>query len=214
MAFLAMVFVSCNRTPFSLIAETHSVSSFTRYTKNGEVLFSYENLSIYIETADSQEKSLQMEVTSPSGLNTWSFQANRKEVDGITYFGSSDLVLDTPNAFENGLWHLLVMRKDGKSLETDFPVSTRLSEHRENQLSVEFDKENGTLSLKGQDAVLLKGYVLSLLTENKTILYEGELQETQFDVKELTEKWKQINSLLIGTYDAAANLSIVSWYAL
>jgi hypothetical protein len=214
MAFLAMVFVSCTRTPFTLIAETHSVSSFTRYQKNGEVLFSYETLSIYIETADSQEKSLQMEVTSPSGLATWSFQADRKEIDGMPYFGSSDLVLDDSKAFENGLWHLLVMRKDGKSLETDFMVSSRLSEHRENPLNIEYDKENGILSLNGQDEVLSNGYVLSFLTENKTVLFEGELQDTLLDAKKLTEKWKQINSLLIGTYDSAANLSIVGWYAL
>jgi hypothetical protein len=214
MAFLAMVSISCTRTPFTLIAETHSVSSFTRYQKNGEVLSSYENLSIYIETTDDKEKSLQMEVTSPSGLSIWNFQATKKEIDGISYFGSSDLVMDTGKAFENGLWHLLVMRKDGKSLETDFMVSTRVSEHRENPLIIEYDKDNGTLSLQGQDEVLSKGYILSFLTENKTILYEGELQETFIDAKNLTEKWKLIDSLLIGSYDSAANLSIVGWYGL
>lgn len=210
MAILAMVFLSCSRTPFSLVSETHMVSSVTRYGKGGEILETYENLSIYIETEEAGNLGMQMQVTSPSGLNIWNFPATLKEMDGKVLYGSSALALPEGKYLENGLWHILVMRKDGKSLEKDFLVQTRTEKTVSAPYQVSFNKQTGFLSLQKPDADQF--CMISLLSKTNTVIYEGEMQGDSLDVKKLTERWTQIDSVMVGFYNSFENRSIIGWY--
>jgi hypothetical protein len=185
----------------------------TRYGIDGEVLGTYQTLSIYIETEDIGEEKLQMQVTSPSGQNIWNFSATRKAVEGEILFGSSSLALGDGTHFENGIWHLLVMRKDGRSLEKDFVVQKRPIEAGGNLLTVTFDKKTGTLGITGQENESEQSYAISLLSKTEAVIFEGEMQGTSLDVKKLTQKWSQTSSVMVGYYDASANMSIVGWYS-
>ena len=214
MAISAMVFLSCSRTPFSLVSETHAVSSVTRYGKGGEVLETYENLSIYIETEEAESEDLQMQVTSPSGLDSWNFPATRKEVDGDVYYGSSALARTDGKQLENGLYHLLVMRKDGKSLEKEFLVQTKNPETGSIPYQVSFTKQTGMLAVKNPGAEAFQPCLVSLLSKTNAVLFEGEMQGDSVDVKKLTERWTQIDSVMIGYFDSFENRTIIGWYSL
>lgn len=214
MAISAMVFLSCSRIPFTLVSETHAVSSVTRYGKDGDVLETYETLSIYIETEEAESQDLQMQVTSPSGLDSWNFPATRKEVDGVVYYGSSALARTEGKQLENGLYHLLVMRKDGKSLEKEFLVQTQNPKTANIPYQVSFTRQTGMLAVEYPEAKAFQPYLVSLLSKTNAVLFEGEMQGASLDVKKLTERWSQIDSVMIGYFDSFGNRSIIGWYDL
>ncbi len=210
MAFVAMMALSCSRTPFSLISEIHSVSTVTHYDKSGTVLDSYENLSIYVETEDvGSEERLQMQVVSPDGLDTWNFEAQKKEIDNIVYFGYPSLAKEMGTHIQDGLWHLWMIREDGRALEKEFTVNRGKDIVAPSRRTVVYDKKTGIVHISDN-----LSYAINLLSEEKNSLFEGEIVGPEIDLKVLTKKWAKVSSMILGYYDDTVNRSIVDWYEL
>ncbi len=82
-------------------------------------------LSVFITASVPSEDGLTMVVSSPDGTLSWTTTAKQAIVDGVTYYGVSNLVMPDGALLPTGLWTLTLYYKDGRTLKDTFEVSYR-----------------------------------------------------------------------------------------
>lgn len=205
MILALLLSISCARPSFSLMGIHTSVSSIHHYDGEGNLTSAYESLGVFIES--EEDASLQMEVTSPDGLDTWLFPAVKQTVDKQLYYGKSGLSLGTRVPLPRGEWSLRILRSDGRTITEHFTLEKGFEvtpfEHH-------FDAEKGVLFLDEQ----VREYALQLLDEKKRILFATTTTEQSLDLKSFYPKWDTVRFLALSWYDEAAKQSLVAWYDL
>ena len=82
-------------------------------------------MSVYIICNINDEDKLKMQITDPSGDLVWFFEPERIINSGVTYLGSSAVLMPLGSLLPQGEWTFRLMYLDGRSLERKFTVSYR-----------------------------------------------------------------------------------------
>lgn len=106
--------ISCSKEDFSITAVRAQV-----YVRQHSSM----GLSLYFIPGHAYDGDFQMAVTAPSGTLTWNFHASKADFDGVSYYGSSDIVMPDSAPIPRGTWSLDVINSDGRTLHEFFEVS-------------------------------------------------------------------------------------------
>lgn len=196
---------SCTRPSFSVMDMQTEVSLVHYFDTEGSLTSSYESLSVFIESED--DANLQMEISSPDGLNTWLFQATKKIVTKQSYYGKAGLSIGERIPLPRGEWLLRVLSSDGRTIAEHFTLE-RGSEASSFQHHL--DAETAVIVLDEQ----AKEYDLRLLDEKRSILFSTLTTEHTIDLTKLYPKWDKVRFVVLTWYDETAKQSQVAWYAL
>ncbi len=132
LAALLILLVSCSKADFSV----DSVQAQPYVCMDGRM-----GLSLYVTTSEGEEGSVQFSLRAPGGNLSWSLAANKVELDGWTYLGSSDICMPTGSMLPIGIWSLDVMYKDGSTVRKTFEVDYGdVQSAKEHFLSVDTDQ--------------------------------------------------------------------------
>lgn len=196
---------SCTRVSFTLMGLHTAVSLVSLADSEGKITSSYESLGLFIES--EEDATLQMEVVSPDGLNTWLFPAGKKSVGNQDYYGKSGLTLGARAPLPRGQWSVRILRDDGRTITESF-----ILEKGSEPLSCEhhLDAQKGTLVLDSQ----AKECSLQLLDEKKNVLHRSTTTEQTLDLTDLYPNWDKVRFVGISWYDEAARMSQMVWYTL
>ncbi|MBQ7508312.1 MAG: hypothetical protein IJT52_03185 [Spirochaetales bacterium] len=113
-------------------------------------------LSVFFLSDGTDDNSVQMRLTSPSGTLVWNLAASVVDYDGTPYRGSSSAMMPEGGPeLEKGDWKLDVIFKDGTVLDRTFSVSygdvaKALSAYAEGAEEGAFFDENENLTVIGQ----------------------------------------------------------------
>ncbi|MDT4761746.1 hypothetical protein [Sphaerochaeta sp. PS] len=204
--FAFSLLFSCSRSPFTLIEVHSEVSTVRLYDRAQQLITQYESLGVFLQTEEEQP-SLQLEVTSPDGLNTWLFKAEKKVVDGIPYYGSANLSLGPLVPIAEGQWSLRVLKDDGRTLSDSFMVEKGTASPRP---LPEVDRESWTLAVGDG----IGEYGLQLLDEKGRLLFSKTTGDRQVNLQQLYKKWENVHTLGLAWYDERAKESQIVWYLL
>lgn len=200
-----LLFLSCTRPPFSLRGIHTEVSLVQHVDSEGSLTLSYESLSVFVQS--EEDANLQMEVTSPDGLDTWLFTAIKKSVDKQQYYGKPALSLGERMPIPRGEWSLRILKDDGRTIAEHFIVE-KGSEPQ--SLQHQLDAKKGLLVLDEK----VNECALHFLDEKKTVLYSTVTTDHTIDLAKLYPKWDKVRFLTLSWYDEAAKMSQVVWYDL
>lgn len=143
---LCILCVSCSRAEHSadgILAQPYVLS-------DGRM-----GLSVFFLSDGTDDNSVQMRLTSPSGTLVWNLAASVVDYDGTPYRGSSSAMMPEGGPdLEEGDWKLEVIFKDGTVLERTFSVSygdvaKALSAYAEGAKEGAFFDENENLTVIG-----------------------------------------------------------------
>lgn len=140
LSFSFLFLAGCNHGDFSIIS-----ARATPVYSDGESFLSL-NVSLICKEGDK----IEMEIESPSHI-LWSFGADKRTIDGVTYYGSSRLAFPSE---EKGVYHLDVMRQDGKRVQTDLTVTW----NGEPEALPEITKNKGTVTWNGEQSLSWAAY--------------------------------------------------------
>ena len=113
-------------------------------------------LSVFFLADGTEDNSVQMRLTSPSGSLVWNLAVSVVDYDGTPYRGSSSAVMPEGGpALEKGDWKLEVIFMDGTVLERAFTVSygdvsKAIAAYAEGGIEGSFFDENENLTVIGQ----------------------------------------------------------------
>lgn len=196
---------SCTRPPFSVMALHPEVSLVHHFDRDGSLTSSFESLSVFIVSED--DANLQMEISSPDGLNTWLFQATKKSIAKQSYYGKAGLCLGSRVPLPRGEWLLRVLSSDGRTITEQFILekgSEASSFHHH------LDAEAAVIVLDEQ----AKEYDIRLLDEKRSTLFSTLTLEHTIDLAKLYPKWDKVSFVVLTWYDETAKQSQVAWYTL
>jgi|GEM_PF-4743350 len=196
---------SCTRPSFTLMGLHTGLSLVHQGNSEGTLISNYESLSVFIES--EEDATLQMEITSPDGLNTWLFPAARKSVGKQGYYGNTGLSLGPSMPLPSGEWTLRVLSSDGRTITENFTLE-RGSDPQ--PFVHHLDAEKGILVLDEQ----VKECSLQLLDREKKILYSTLTTEQALDLARFYPTWDQVRFVGLTWYDEAARMSQIVWYTL
>lgn len=196
---------SCTRPPFSLMETHSSLASVYHLDREGSLTDKYESLGVFI--VSEGDASLQMEVTSPDGMSTWLFPAEKRNVADQDYYGKSGLTLGRLMSLPRGEWSLRVLNSDGRTLTDQFtvqqgPAPSSFHHH--------LDAEEGTLVLDEG----FNEYGLQLLDAKGRELYRSTTTEHRIELTSLYSKWDEVRFVGIAWYDDPSLQSMIVWYDL
>lgn len=140
--FALLCLVSCYRGSFelsSVVAQPYVKAS------TGQL-----GLSVYFTGTVPSEEGLTMSVSSPDGSFSWTITANKASLDGVSYYGSSSLVMPSGALLPKGLWSFNLYCKDGRTLSSTFEVNYRDVEgalERSSSYSESFFDESSNLTV-------------------------------------------------------------------
>lgn len=200
-----LLFFSCARPAFSLMGIHTGVSLVHQYDSEGTLLYSYEALSVFIES--EEDANLQMEVSSPDGLNTWLFPAVKKSVGGLTYYGKAALSLGQRVSLPRGEWSLRVLRDDGRTISENFTLEKGSDPP---PFLHHLDAGKGELILDDQ----VRECAIQLLDEKKKSLYSTLTKEQTLNLASLYAKWDKVRFVVLSWYDEPSKQSQIAWYEL
>lgn len=181
------------------------VSLVSHVDRDGSLVSSYESLGVFIES--EEDADLQMEVTSPDGLNSWIFPVQKKRVDNQDFYGKSGLSLGPRVPLPRGEWSLRILQSDGRTLTENFTLE-KASEQTSYQHHL--DADTGFLVLDE----LVGECALLLLDETKKVLLRSTTTEQTIDLTSLYPQWDEVRLLGLSWYEETAKLSHEVWYTL
>lgn len=199
------LFFSCSRPPFSVLGIHPQVSSVQHYDRHGSLLSSYESLSIFIES--EEDARLQMEVTSPDGLNSWIFPAEKRSLENGSFYGRSSLSLGGRISIPPGEWSVRLLNSDGRTISEHFTVERGAEAVSYQTL---FDGEKGTLVLDER----IVECALELLDEKKRVLHRSTTTGQMIDLTSLYAHWDRVAFVGLSWYDEGSSVSQILWYEL
>ncbi len=198
-------FFSCSRPPFSVLDIHPALNSVRHYDRDGSLTASYESLSLFIESEENA--FLQMEITSPDGLNSWIFPAEKRSLDKESYYGRGSLSLGQRVPIPQGQWLVRILNSDGRTISEHFTI-TRGSEAPSYQNL--FDAVEGTLLLDERIAEC----ALQLLDEKRGVLHRSTTTEQMIDLTSLYAKWDRVSLVGLAWYDESSKANLLVWYEL
>lgn len=197
--------VSCARPSFSLTGIQSTLSSVHLLDREGALITSYESLSLFVET--EEDATLQMEIISPDGLNSWVFPAEKQIWEKQDYYGKSGLSLGQRMPLPRGQWSLRLLNSDGRTLTEQFSVEKGSAF---SSFQHQVDAEEGTLLLDES----MGECAIQLLDEKKRVLHRSTTTEQSIDLTSLYPKWDSVRFVGLTWYDEGARANQIVWYAL
>lgn len=107
-------------------------------------------LSVYFTGSVPSDDGLTMTVTSPDGALSWTVTVSKVIVDGVSYYGASNLAMPGGAVLPTVQWSLKLYYKDGRTLDYNFDVSYRDVEgalERSSSYTESFFDENSNLTV-------------------------------------------------------------------
>ncbi len=122
---LLLIIVLCLFSLFSCRREDISIRDCEINTFIGETGENF--LSVYLLADLPDIQRTKMTVTNPSKELVWSFEPEKKQIDGIFYIGSDKIAM--PKGFEmpSGEWTAELIYKDGRTVSKVFKVKSDAS---------------------------------------------------------------------------------------
>lgn len=110
--------LSCRREELSI--RDYEISSF-----KGETGESF--LSVYLLADLPDIQRTKMTITDPSKDLVWSFEPEKKQIDGIYYIGSDRIAMPKGFKMPSGEWTVELIYKDGRTVSRVFKVKSDTS---------------------------------------------------------------------------------------
>ncbi len=128
LGLFSLTLTSCHKGEFSVsqvIAQPYVVRA---NVQEAQEMQQNENswtmgLSLYVHAVVSSPSDMQMVVTDPTSSLSWTFVPTSSTFDGVTYYGSSNIMLPQGIMLAQGTWNLEILYKDGRTFSFPFQVA-------------------------------------------------------------------------------------------